>query len=202
MKARNGVWLTNKGMKNQGIDCTVGKYSYGDQGSPSVYNFDRPSKLVIGSFCQIAMRVQIFLSGNHRIDRITTFPFASLFEDMGWAKEDDIRPENPVIIGSDVWIGHEAIILPGIMIGHGAVIGARTVVSKDVAPYSVVVGSPQQEVRKRFTDEQIERLLALAWWDKSDEEIIGLMPYLLSFNPDSWIENRNPQLAGLGLARG
>ena len=92
----------------------------------------------------------------------------------GWegAMEDKTFPhKGDTIIGNDVWIGHRAVILPGVNIGDGAIIGAYSLVSKDVAPYSIVGGNPAVEIRKRFTEEQIRQLLDLRWWDWNIEKI-------------------------------
>lgn len=139
-------------------------------------------KLIIGKFCQIAAGVEFIMNGaNHQMNAISTFPFYTL---EGWNMDapamEDLPIKGDTIIGNDVWIGQNAVILPGVKIGDGAIIGANSVVGNDVAPYSVVVGNPAREIRKRFDDELIELLLKFRWWDKSIEEINSLIPVLTS----------------------
>ena len=137
-------------------------------------------KLVIGKFCQIAAGVEFVMNGaNHQMNAISTFPFYTL-EGWNMAPPDtsDLPFKGDTVIGNDVWIGQNAVILPGVHIGDGAIIGANSVVGSDVEPYSIVVGNPARAIRKRFDDELIEMLLKFKWWDKSVEEIDGLIPIL------------------------
>ena len=141
------------------------------------WNSDR---LIIGKFCQIASGVEFIMNGaNHQMNAVSTFPFYTL---EGWNMNppsmDDLPLKGDTVIGNDVWIGQNAVILPGVHIGDGAIIGANSVVGKTVAPYSIVVGNPAREIRKRFDDELIDLLLQFKWWDKTVEEIDGLIPIL------------------------
>ena len=116
---------------------------------------------------------------NHQMNAVSTFPFYTL---EGWDMEPPALSEMPfkgdTVIGNDVWIGQNAVILPGVHIGDGAIIGANSVVGSDVAPYAIVIGNPAKELRKRFDDELIALLLRFRWWDKSVEEINSLIPVL------------------------
>jgi len=137
-------------------------------------------RLVIGKFCQIAAGVEFVMNGaNHQMNAVSTFPFYTL---EGWDMEPPARSDLPLrgdtVIGNDVWIGQNAVILPGVRIGDGAIIGANSVVASDVQPYMIVVGNPAGVVNKRFDDELIRLLLAFRWWDKSIEEINALIPLL------------------------
>ena len=139
-------------------------------------------KLIIGKFCQIARGVEFVMNGaNHQMNAVSTFPFYTL---EGWEMDapalSDLPLKGDTVIGNDVWIGQDATILPGVRIGDGAIVGAGSVVGRDVAPYSVVVGNPAREIRKRFDDELIALLLEFQWWDKSVEEINRLIPLLTS----------------------
>ena len=151
----------------------VGDYTYG---VPLVIKGYREGKLSIGKFCSIAKDVQILLGGNgdHRMDWVSTYPFVSphpfFFENWPDVPRKKLDPED-VIIGNDVWIGSGAYIMSNVKIGDGAVIGARSVVTKDVQPYSIVAGSPAREIRKRFDEETIKNLLELKWWDWPKEKI-------------------------------
>lgn len=132
-------------------------------------------KLVIGKFCSIACGAKfIFTSANHTLKSLSTYPFPIFFEEWGldsaniteaWDKKGDI------VIGNDVWIGYEAVILSGVTVGDGAIIGARAVVTKDVPPYTIVGGIPARCIRRRFDEETVTKLRELKWWEWSDEKI-------------------------------
>ena len=137
-------------------------------------------RLIIGKFCQIASGVEFVMNdANHQMNAVSTFPFYTL---EGWEMEPPASPDMPfkgdTVIGNDVWIGQNAVILPGVSVCDGAIIGANSVVGSDVAPYTVVVGNPAKELRKRFDEELIHLLLRFRWWDKSIEEINSLIPIL------------------------
>ena len=138
--------------------------------------------LIIGKFCQIAAGVEFVMNdANHKMNAVTTFPFYTL---EGWEMNIPDPSEMPfkgnTVIGNDVWIGQNAVILPGVHVGDGAIIGANSVVGSDVAPYTIVIGNPAKVLRKRFDDELIRLLLKFKWWDKSIEEINALIPILTS----------------------
>ncbi|MFT6336271.1 MAG: virginiamycin A acetyltransferase [Halioglobus sp.] len=154
----------------------VGDYTYYDD-FEDVTNFERNvkyhfdftgDKLIIGKFCMIASGVTFIMNGaNHLTDSISTYPFAIFVEDWKDAMEGKTYPsKGNTIIGNDVWIGYNATIMAGVTIGDGAIIATNATVVKDVAPYTIVGGNPAKEIKKRFTDLEIERLLDLKWWDK------------------------------------
>lgn len=132
-------------------------------------------KLKVGKFCSIACGAKfLFTSANHKMHSISTYPFPIFFEEWGldvtnitsaWDNKGDI------VIGNDVWIGYEAIVLSGVTIGDGAIIGTRAVVTKDVPPYTIVGGIPAKPIRKRFSDEVISQLLELQWWNWPENRI-------------------------------
>ena len=137
-------------------------------------------KLIIGKFCQIAAGVEFVMNGaNHQMNAITTFPFYTLEAwDMEPPSPEDLPLKGDTVIGNDVWIGQNAVILPGVHVGDGAIIGANSVVGSDVGPYTIVVGNPAKVLRKRFDDELVDLLLAFRWWDREVEEINALIPIL------------------------
>ena len=150
-------------------------------------------KLIIGKFCQIAAGVEFVMNGaNHQMNAVSTFPFYTM---EGWEMAppaiSDLPFKGDTIVGNDVWIGQNAVILPGVHIGDGAIIGANSVVGSDIPPYTIVVGNPARETRKRFDDELIRLLLAFKWWDKSIEAINQLIPLLTS----SDLENVKSELS-------
>lgn len=132
-------------------------------------------KLIIGKFCSIACGAKfLFTSANHKMSSLSTYPFPIFYEEWGLDAKD-IRNawdnKGDIIIGNDVWIGYEAVIMAGVTIGDGAIIGTRAVVTKDVPPYTIVGGVPAKPIRKRFDDATVERLIKLRWWDWEHEKI-------------------------------
>lgn len=132
-------------------------------------------KLQIGKFCSIACGAKfLFNSANHTLSSLSTYPFPLFFEEWGLEKKDVTNAWNnkgDIIIGNDVWIGYEAVILAGVTIGDGAIIGTRAVVTKDVPPYTIVGGVPAKPIKKRFSEETISALLEIQWWNWSEKRI-------------------------------
>lgn len=140
-------------------------------------------KLIIGKFCAIAKGVEFVMNGaNHRMGSVTTYPFNIM--GGGWEKAtpkmEDLPLKGDTVIGNDVWIGQNVTVLPGVHVGDGAIIGANSVVSKDVLPYHIVGGNPIRVIRKRFDDETIDFLLKLKWWDWPAEKIFKNLEILCS----------------------
>ena len=137
-------------------------------------------RLVIGKFCSIACGAKfLFNSANHTQRSLSTYIFPVLFEE--WGLDVERVPEawdnkGDIIVGNDVWIGYEAVVLAGVTIGDGAVIAARAVVTKDVPPYTIAGGVPAKPIRRRFSDEAISTLLALKWWDWPPEKAAAAIP--------------------------
>ena len=155
---------------------TIGQFTYGD---PLVLEWGEGMTLSVGNFCSIAPNVTILLGGNHRGDWITTFPFNVIFEDFRQI-EGHPSSNGDVVIGNDVWIGLNAIILSGVTIGDGAIIAANSVVAKDVNPYTVIGGNPAKRIKHRFNDRTIEDLLRIQWWNWDLEKIKSNIPLMLS----------------------
>ncbi len=151
----------------------------GSYGKIQIHDFGEGTTLQIGNYCSLADEVQIMLGGGHRADWVTIYPFSALDTAHRHIKGHPVS-RGDVRIGHDVWIGREAMILSGVTIGNGAVIGARAVVARDVAPYAVVVGNPAREIRKRFDENTVTRLEALAWWHWPRVRIDAVMPLLLN----------------------
>ena len=133
-------------------------------------------KLIIGKFCSIACGAKIlFNSANHTFRSLSTYPFPLFFEEWELDKKnvtDSWDNKGDIVIGSDVWIGYEAVVMAGVTIGDGAIIGTRAVVTKDVPPYTIVGGIPAKPIRKRFSEETVQALLDLRWWDWPKERIM------------------------------
>lgn len=141
-------------------------------------------KLIIGKFCSIACGTQFIMNtANHRISSVTAYPF-SVF---GGAWEENTPPhlsqlprKGDTVVGNDVWFGRECVVMPGVHIGDGAIVAARSVVTKDVEPYSVVGGNPARLIKKRFSQELIDLLLQWKWWDLEPEQLVEALPLLCS----------------------
>lgn len=142
-----------------------------------------PEKLVIGKFCAFAEGVRFIMNGaNHRMDGVSTFPFPIM--GGSWGEHMDLLAGLPVrgdtVVGHDVWIGYNALIMPGVRIGHGAIVAGGSVVTSDVPDYGIVGGNPANLIRTRYPQPDIERLLELAWWDWPLEHISQHIKTLMS----------------------
>ena len=163
---------------------SIGKYS---TGQPKILSFRHQEKLRIGNFCSIAEGVTILLDGEHHTDWIPTYDFKFMFKEFE-AFGDSRRSKGDVVIGNDVWIGMNSIILSGVKIGDGAVIGAGSVVTHDVPPYAIVAGCPAKIIRMRFDQKTIDNLLRIKWWDWDLQRITENMQILLSNNIDEFLK--------------
>lgn len=140
-------------------------------------------RLRIGKFCSIACGAKfLFNCANHSLRSLSTYTFPLFYDEWELDKADVASAwdnKGDIVIGNDVWIGFEAVIMAGVHIGNGAIIGARAVVTKDVAPYTIVGGVPARAIRKRFDDATISRLESLRWWDWSKERIRRELPGIM-----------------------
>ncbi|WP_249781262.1 CatB-related O-acetyltransferase [Leptothermofonsia sichuanensis] len=158
----------------QSPNIIVGDYSYYDDPvDPEgfernvLYNYGS-DRLIIGKFCAIATGVKFIMGGaNHKLDGISTYPFPIFGQ--GWETEIEqvmnLPSRGDTIVSNDVWIGYESLIMPGVRIGDGAVIAARSVVVKDIPPYTIAGGNPAQPIKQRFNDTEVAQLLEIKWWD-------------------------------------
>ena len=153
----------------------AGAHSYGD---PLVLH---PfGKVTIGKYCSIAPAVEFNMIGDHNIDWITSYPFLNIDY---WEFDKPLQSyhrSTEIIVGNDVWLGYGCRILHGVTIGDGAVVGAYAVVARDVRPYAVVVGNPACEIKRRFSDEVVELLLEIKWWDWPEEKVKANLEVLSS----------------------
>lgn len=174
-------------------NISVGDYTYYDDPvDPTAFEqnnvlFNWPEfgdKLTIGKFCALASGVKFIMGpANHRVSSVSTYPFAV----FGGAWAANIPPhlaqlpsKGDIVIGNDVWIGRESVIMPGVSIGDGAIVAAYSLVAKDVPPYTVVGGNPAQQIKKRFDDELAALLGRLNWWDFPPEKLLEFVPVLCS----------------------
>ena len=179
---RETVYLKNV-VENSNIE--IGDYTiYNDfvhdprefQKNNVLYHYPiNKDRLIIGKFCSIACGAKfLFNSANHKMASLSTYTFPLFFEEWGLKKENVAQAwdqKGDIVIGNDVWIGYEAVILSGVTIGDGAVIGCRAVVTKDIPPYTIVGGVPAKPIRKRFDEETIKELQKIKWWDWPEEKI-------------------------------
>lgn len=157
-------------------------------------------RLVIGSFCSIGSGAAFIMAGNqgHRSEWISTFPFAFVPDALEFeGAANGYLPAGDTVVGNDVWIGSEAIIMPGVRIGHGAIIGTRALVTRDVEPYAIVGGNPARVIRKRFSDEEIEKLLEICWWDWPEEVLSRAMSLMTSSDIDGLYRFWKAEIAGV-----
>jgi virginiamycin A acetyltransferase len=170
----------------------VGDYSYYDDHEDPLPFFERNvrynhgfsgARLVIGRYCALASGTTFIMpDANHAVAGTTTFPFPIFGGD--WAgrlpvTELPVPAKGDTVVGHDVWFGYESLVMPGVTIGSGAVIGARSVVTRDVPPYAIVAGNPARVVRRRYDDATVARLLDLAWWDWPVERVTEAIPDLV-----------------------
>jgi acetyltransferase-like isoleucine patch superfamily enzyme len=145
----------------------IGEHSYG---FTNVLTWQRTDLVKVGRYSSAAPGVTLVAGGNHPTN-IATFPFRSRLIGGDWYQED-ATASGPIVIGHDVWIGHGAIILSGANIGHGSIVGAGAVVRGAFEPYSVILGNPAESVKQRFDAAVVQQLLAIAWWDWSNEKVV------------------------------
>jgi len=166
----------------------VGDYTYYDD-FEDVSNFEKNvkyhfeftgDKLIIGKFCMIASDVTFIMNGaNHLTEAVSSYPFSIFGHDWQHAMEGKSFPsKGDTIVGNDVWIGYKAAIMPGVRVGDGAIIGAYSVVTKDVAPYTIVGGNPAQLIKPRFSEQKTRELLEMQWWDWPLDKITDNLPFL------------------------
>jgi virginiamycin A acetyltransferase len=183
-------------------DVIVGDYTYYDDPEDSedfernvLYHFPFiGDKLIIGKFCAIARGVKFIMNGaNHKLSGISTYPF-QIFGN-GWEKvmpePEDLPYKGDTVIGNDVWLGYESTIMPGVRIGNGAIVSARSVVVSDVPAYAIVGGNPARIIRERFEPEAVRLLEALAWWDWPIHEITRHLALIVSGDVEALRRSRS-----------
>jgi acetyltransferase-like isoleucine patch superfamily enzyme len=167
----------------------IGKLSYGypriiDSGGSK-------GRVIIGNYCSIADGVKILTGGNHHPEWITTFPIRIICDLPDKFRDGQPYTKGDVVIGSDVWIGQNALILSGVQIGHGAVVAAGSVCTHNIPDYAIVGGNPARVIRMRFTEAQIKSLLRISWWNWDRSEIIKNVNVLCSDNIDAFIQKHD-----------
>lgn len=179
----------------QSPSIEVGDYTYYDD-PDDVRNFERNvlyhfpfigDRLIIGRYCMLAAGVRFVMNGgNHRTEGFSTYPFAVFGQ--GWEQAfpfSDFPSKGDTVVGHDVWLGHDALLMPGVQVGNGAIVATRAVVTRDVPPFAVVAGNPAVVVRMRFDDATVARLQALAWWHWNAEKLTRNLPAVCGLDLDA-----------------
>ena len=196
LKNYNRLCFLKNIIKNPNI--IVGDYTYYDD-FDNVENFEKNvryhfdfigDKLIIGKFCMIASDVKFIMNGaNHLTNALTTYPFAVFGNGWEHAMDNKSYPQKgDIVIGNDVWIGYNATIMAGVTIGDGAIIATDSTVIKDVGPYTIVGGNPAKEIKKRFSEETIAKLIALQWWNWDIDKITSKMQHLTDNDIDKLVD--------------
>jgi len=175
-------------------DPWLAKYDIGEwtYGRIKVLAWSPKAQLQIGRFCSLGSGTTIFLDhGEHSPSWVTTYPLRLAIPEVS-SSASAVAGKRDVVIGNDVWVGDAATILSGARIGNGAVVGARSVVTKDVPAYAVAVGNPARVVRLRFTPEQISALEQIAWWNWPLAKIQDAAPLLMGHSIDGFIQKNRP----------
>lgn len=147
-----------------------------------LYCWDSRIDVHIGKYCSIADKITLVAGGEHDMEWVSTYPFIPRWkiEELYYLQQP--RFKGDIKIGNDVWISNNVVILSGVTISDGAVIGAGSIVTKDISPYCIAVGNPAKVVKKRFSDETIEKLLKIKWWDWDKERIYNNLRYFNDIN--------------------
>jgi virginiamycin A acetyltransferase len=184
-----------RNLRNLPPTIEVGEYTYYDdpEGPDAflrnvLYHFEFiGDRLIIGRYCALAAGTRFIMNGgNHRTVGISTFPFTIFPEWRGlWEGELDFPSRGDTVVGNDVWIGYDTLIMPGVRIGDGAVVASRSVVTSEVPPYAIVGGNPARLIRQRWDDATIERLLAIRWWDWPVERVTEAIPLISQADVDA-----------------
>ena len=174
-----GVRFNFERLGKKFIKIERGRHSYGDI---HLQIYQKGAHLTIGSYCSIS-KISIIFGGQHHMD-ISTYIMKKHFLDL----DDDNSPPKPIEIGNDVWIGYDAVILEGVKIGNGAIIGARCVVSKDVEPYTIVVGNPPIVLKKRFAKDEIDALERAKWWELNEMDLLPILDLFYSNDVDLFLK--------------
>jgi virginiamycin A acetyltransferase len=159
------------------------------------YPLCNKERLIIGKYCSIACGAKfMFAGGNHTLKSLSTYPFPVFPNEWGldeWECAAAWDNHGDIVIGNDVWIGYEAVVMQGVTIGDGAIIGARSLVTKDVPPYTIVGGSPAKEIRKRFDEAAVELLIELKWWNWPAEKVKANLSHIMNGNLSKLLEQNN-----------
>lgn len=171
--------------------AVVGEHSYG---KPIIRYPGNGQRFICGRYCSFAGSVHVFLSGNHRTDWVSTYPFADFGDAFPsvWARPGGNVGRGDVVVGNDVWIGWQALLMSGVTVGDGAVVATFAVVTKDVPPYAIVGGNPARVIGYRFDEQTISDLLQLKWWDWPIERVRENLDLLMSSDIRAFIEVNTP----------
>lgn len=166
---------------------SIGEYTYGVENIDFHFYKGSETKVEIGKFCSIGPDVRIILGGIHPVDCVSLYPFRIQFNLEGKELDGIPATKGPIIIGNDVWIGTGVTIMSGVKVGNGAILGGSSLITKDVASFSIVGGVPAKRIRNRFSEENCKKLEEIAWWEWPIEKLKEAIPKLSANNIDEFI---------------
>jgi chloramphenicol O-acetyltransferase type B len=168
------------------------KIGRGTYGGLNIFDWNDGTKVSVGNYCSFSFEVAVLLGGEHNLDWVSTFPFHALTETASGQiipqAEGHPKSKGDINIGHDVWVGAQSMILSGVTLGHGSVVGARSLVNRDIPPYAIAAGNPVRIIRRRFEDHVIVKLLEIAWWDWAPERVERAAGKLQSRNLQDFID--------------
>jgi acetyltransferase-like isoleucine patch superfamily enzyme len=174
---------------------SVGKETYG-YNNLIINNYKgSEAKVIIGNYCSLAPEIRIITGGIHPVNRITTYPFRIKWDQEGKYTDQMPYTKGKIVIGNDVWIATNVLILSGIVIGDGAVVASGSIVTKDVPPYAIVGGNPAKIIKFRFSEDKIQELLKIRWWDWDKEKIIKNIEMLTDENVDLFLRKHSQKIS-------
>jgi acetyltransferase-like isoleucine patch superfamily enzyme len=166
---------------------SFGKHTYG---APEIHHYrGNETSVRIGNYCSIAPGVVFITGGIHPLDWVSTYPFRARWGLPGGHQDGNPSTKGDIRVGSDVWIGTDAMILSGVTIGDGAAIAARSVVTRDIPPYAIAAGVPAKVIRSRFDEKTVRSLLEIQWWDWPDDQVHEAVPLLSGANMEAFLEH-------------
>jgi len=166
--------------------------------APNVVKYEGDTgRVVVGNFASVAPDADFYVGGLHRTEWVSQYGLRAMLDLPGAHEDGFTHGRGDIVVGSDTWVTNGCTVMSGVTIGDGAVVGTKAVVAKDVRPYAVVVGNPAREIRRRFSDEQVDALLRIRWWDWPTETVRQHVELICSPDVDAFIARFDPA-AGAG----
>jgi len=161
--------------------------------APNVVKFKGDTgRVIIGNFASVAPDADFYVGGLHRVEWVSLYGLRAMLDLPGAYEDGFTHGRGDIVVGSDTWVTNGCTVMSGVTIGDGAVVGTKAVVAKDVRPYAIVAGNPAKEIRRRFSDEQVEALLRIKWWDWPTELVKERVDALSSPDIDAFIAQFDP----------
>jgi acetyltransferase-like isoleucine patch superfamily enzyme len=165
--------------------------------APNVVKYQGDTgRVIIGNFASVAPDADFYVGGQHRTEWVSQYGLRAMLDLPGAHEDGFTHGRGDIVVGSDTWVTNGCTVMSGVTIGDGAVVGTKAVVAKDVRPYAIVVGNPAREIRRRFSDEQVEALLRIRWWDWPTEQVKQHIELICSPDIDAFIARFDPAAGG------